>query len=81
MNEFRIKLGENGRVLIPASCRRQLKLVPGQELIIKIEDEELHLFSLDHSVRKAQQLVKKYAKNQNLVEKLIKSRREDELNE
>lgn len=81
MNEFRIKLGENGRVLIPATCRRQLNLVSGQELIIKIEDHELHLFSLEHSVKKAQQLVQRYAKNQSLVKKLIKNRQEDLLDE
>lgn len=81
MQEFRIKLGENGRVLIPAACRRQLKLVPGEDLILKIENEELHLFSLNHSLKKAQKLVKKYAKNQSLVKKLLQMRREDLLNE
>lgn len=81
MNEFRIKMGENGRLLIPAVCRRQLNLVSGQEVIVKIEDDELHLFSLEHSLKKAQQLVKKHAKNQSLVKKLMKNRREDLLNE
>jgi AbrB family looped-hinge helix DNA binding protein len=77
MNEFRTRLSENGRIIIPASCRRQLHLKPGQELIVTVEEDGLHIFSLQHSLKKAQQKVRTKAKNQSLVKKLLKMRRED----
>lgn len=81
MNEFRIKLGSDGRVLIPAPCRRLLHLEPGEELIIRVEDRELHLSSLKDSLKKAQAIVKRLAKEESLVDKLMKMRREEENNE
>ena len=81
MNEFRVKIGEDGRVLIPIFCRRQLKLSPGEEIIIKLDNNELHLFSLKQSLRNAQKIVKHYAKNQNLVKKLRQMRQEDSSDE
>ncbi len=77
MNEYRTKLGEDGRVIIPAACRRQLHLEPGEELIIRVENSEMHLFKLKHSLEKAQSLVKHYAKNRSLVKKLTDMREED----
>ena len=77
MNEFRAKIGEDGRVLIPIFCRRQLKLNPGEEIIIKLDKDELHLFSLKQSLKNAQAIVQGYAKNQSLVKKLRQMRKKD----
>jgi bifunctional DNA-binding transcriptional regulator/antitoxin component of YhaV-PrlF toxin-antitoxin module len=77
MNEFRVKIGEDGRILIPVFCRRYLKLSPGEEIIIKLDKDELHLFSLKRSLKNAQKIVKAYAKNHNLVKKLQQLRQED----
>lgn len=77
MQEFRTKISENGRIIIPAICRRQLHLVPGQDLIIRIENEELRIYSINHSLKKAQDLVGKHAKNKDLVKELKKMRKED----
>lgn len=77
MNEFRAKLGENGRIVIPAFCRKQLQFEAGEELIFHIKNNELHILSLKQSLKKAQALVQRHAKNQSLVEKLILLRRED----
>ncbi len=81
MHEYRAKLGEDGRIVIPAECRRKLHLQPGEELIIHIEKEELHLYSLKHSLKKAQETVQKYAKGQSLVAKLKDMRNKDNKNE
>ena len=80
MKEFRAKLSENGRILIPATCRDQLHLHPGDELILQIDNEEIRIFSMKHALKKAQALVQKHAKNKNLVDKL-KQMRKDEENE
>lgn len=77
MLEFRTKLTEGGRVVIPALYRKQLQLEPGEELIIRLEDDELHLMSLKHSLKKAQALVQGYAKNTSLVTLLKEMRKKD----
>jgi AbrB family looped-hinge helix DNA binding protein len=77
VNEFRTKLGDDGRIVIPAGCRKLLQLVAGEELIIKVENEGFFVTNLKSSIKKAQALVKKYAKNQNLVDKLKALREED----
>lgn len=38
MNEFRVKMHENGRIVIPAACRHLLHLKPGEELVLRVED-------------------------------------------
>lgn len=78
MLEFRTKLESNGRIMIPAACRRQLHLESGEEFIIRVEDDELHFISLKHALQKAQTLTRKYAKNQSLVNILKEIRRKDE---
>lgn len=77
MSEIRTRMSEDGRVVIPAVYRHQLNLEPGEELIISLDDDELRITSLKHSLKKAQALVKKHAKNQSLVKKLLKARKEE----
>jgi len=81
MHEFRTKMNENGRIVIPAILRQQLHLKPGEELILQIVDDELRIFSLKHSLQKAQLLVRKHAKNKKLIKELKKLRKEDPKNE
>jgi AbrB family looped-hinge helix DNA binding protein len=81
MTEFRTKMSENGRITIPALCREQLHLEPGKDLIIRIDNEEMRIFSVEHSLRKAQKLVQKYAKNKSLLKQLKNMRSEDSRNE
>ena len=76
MMEFRTRMSENGRIIIPAACRRQLKMEPGEELILTIDNEELRVFSLKHSLEKAKALVRKHAKQKNLVKELKNQRNE-----
>ena len=77
MREYRAKLGESGRFVIPATCRKALHFEPGEELILRVEKGELHVFSLKQSLKKAQSIVQHYAKQQSLVDKLHTLREED----
>lgn len=77
MNEFRVKLGENGRVTIPISCRKLLHLEAGEELIVRIKEGELHLIGLRESLKRAQTLVQKHAGERSLVKSLKKLRQEE----
>ncbi len=74
-------MSENGRITIPASCRQQLHLKPGKELIIHIYDEEMRIFSLEHSLHKAQMLIQKHAGSKSLVKELKLMRHKDASND
>lgn len=78
MKEYRSKLGESGRFVIPAACRKMLHFEAGEELILRVAKNELHIISLKQSLNQAQSLVKKYANKQNLVNMLRELRREDD---
>ena len=78
MHEYRAKLGDNGRLVIPANCRKLLHLVPGDELILRLEENGLHIRSLKQSIQQAQNIIHSYAKEQCLTVKLRELRNEDD---
>lgn len=69
--EFHTKIGSDGRIVMPAQCRQALQLLPGDELIIQVHDQEATLFSLKHAVKRAQELVKKHTKGKKSLSKLL----------
>jgi AbrB family looped-hinge helix DNA binding protein len=74
----RATIHESGRVLIPAVFRRALNLSAGEELIIHIENDELILTPVKVSIKKAQEMVKKYNKdNLNLTAELFAMRQSE----
>ena len=78
MLEFRVKLGQDGRIIIPAECRHIMHLSPGEELVLRIENDEATLFSLHHAIQKAKEIVKSHNKNRkSMVQELIKMRRDE----
>jgi AbrB family looped-hinge helix DNA binding protein len=75
--EARLKMNENGRVVIPASFRKALGIRPGDELVLRMEDEELRITTMKRRIEHAQRLVRKYVKpGTSLVDELIAERRE-----
>lgn len=80
MKEFRARLGEDGRIVIPALYRRRLHLEPGEELIIKMLQDEVHVVSAKQSLKNAQHRVQALAQGKSLVEQLKTLRQEDSNN-
>lgn len=77
MSEARMKLNENGRVVIPATMRAALGIRAGDELVMRIEDDELRITTLKRRIERAQNSVRRYAKpGTSLVSELIAMRRE-----
>ncbi len=82
MIEFITKLSPDGRILIPANCRKALHLKSGEQIVIRIEDDKTSLITLSQSIKKAQDTVRKYNKKKlKLSEELIKERRREAKNE
>ena len=75
--EVRLRLNENGRVVIPADFRKALGVKPGDEVILRMEDNELRITTLKRRIERAQRRARKYVKpGVSLVDELIAERRE-----
>lgn len=73
---MRARLNENGRLVIPASFRKALEIKPGDEVILRLEGDELRMTTLRHRIARAQRNVRKYVKpGVSLVDELIAERR------
>jgi bifunctional DNA-binding transcriptional regulator/antitoxin component of YhaV-PrlF toxin-antitoxin module len=54
---FRGRLNSEGRLNIPAPCRKRLGLQPGQEVLMQISDEGLFLYTQDQALKRLQNWV------------------------
>ena len=80
--ETRLRVNENGRVVIPASFLKALGISAGDEVLLRIEDDELRITTLKRRLQRAQRLVRKHVKpGTSLVDELIAERREAARNE
>jgi AbrB family looped-hinge helix DNA binding protein len=78
----RMRVNENGRVVIPASFRKRLGIRVGDEVVLEIQDDELRISTLKHNIARAQRLVREHVKaGTSLVDELIAERREAARNE
>jgi AbrB family looped-hinge helix DNA binding protein len=81
-SKTRVRVNENGRVVIPASFRQALGINIGDEVILRIVDDELRITTLRRRLQRAQRLVRKHVKpSTSLVDELIAERHEAARNE
>jgi AbrB family looped-hinge helix DNA binding protein len=75
--EARLRVNENGRVVIPASFRKALGINPGDEVVLRLEEDELRITAQKHRLDRARRLVRKYIKpGRSLADELIAERRQ-----
>jgi bifunctional DNA-binding transcriptional regulator/antitoxin component of YhaV-PrlF toxin-antitoxin module len=77
MNEvYRAKLNDEGRLVIPAACRKLLGMSPGQELLLQISEQGLIVYTQDVAVKRLQDWVTSHVPpGVSLVDELIADRR------
>jgi len=76
MITLRARIGPSGRLVIPAAQRRELGLKAGDEVLIRVEDDELRISSVNRRIERVQALVRKYnPKGELLSQSLIRERR------
>jgi len=81
-SEARLKVNQNGRVVIPAPFRKALGISAGDEVVLRLENDELRITTLKRRIERAQRLVRKHLKpGTSLVDELIAERREAAKNE
>lgn len=72
------KLGEGGRLVIPAEYRKALGVDTGDELVLVLEERTMLVLTPREAIRRAQALVRSYIpEGRNLSEELISERRRE----
>lgn len=65
-------------MVIPAHYRRQLGIDVGDEVLLRLEDGELRITTLEQAVRRAQELVRRYVpEGHSLADELVEDRRRE----
>ena len=76
MEETRVRVNENGRVVIPASFRQALGIRAGDDLVLRLGKDELQIITMKHRIEQAKKLVRRHVKpGVSLVDALISERR------
>lgn len=72
----RMKLGDGGRIVIPAAMREEMGVKPGDTLIAYVEKGVLHVVSYEANLRRIQAETTKYKKpGQSIVDEFLAERR------
>ncbi|WP_394754125.1 AbrB/MazE/SpoVT family DNA-binding domain-containing protein [Crenothrix sp.] len=77
--ETATRIATGGRIVIPVEYRRVLGLQEGDEVILSLQEGEMHLTTRRHQLRKAQAIVAQYATEDPSIwsEELITERRNE----
>jgi AbrB family looped-hinge helix DNA binding protein len=76
MYQIRTKLGDGGRIVIPAEYRQAMGLHVGDEVILRLEDGALSIFTPRQAIKYAQELLRPYLpEGRSLSDELIAERR------
>lgn len=76
MPSQRVKVVEGGKLVIPATFRREMGIVPGDTVIVELDDGELRVRSLSSAIRRVQERMRKLNPQGRLLsEELIADRR------
>jgi bifunctional DNA-binding transcriptional regulator/antitoxin component of YhaV-PrlF toxin-antitoxin module len=75
-NQQVVELGAGGRLVIPAPFRVALGMKPGDKLTVRLEANELRIYSRREGIRRAREMIRKYIPDGvNLADELIAERR------
>lgn len=71
-----LKIGKDGRLLIPAAVRALLELGPDGQVNAYVEDGELHVISPNAALTRIQKILKPYrSKTHSIVDEFIAEKR------
>jgi AbrB family looped-hinge helix DNA binding protein len=70
------RIGEGGRLVIPAEFRKALGMKVGEDVILALADGEVRVFTRAEAMRRAQEQVRRYVPaERSLADELIAERR------
>ncbi len=80
--EIRLRVTDNGRIVIPAAFRKALGIEIGDEVVLRVQDNELRITTQQRRIQTAQQRAQRHLKSgTSLVNELLAERREAARNE
>jgi AbrB family looped-hinge helix DNA binding protein len=70
-----LKLGEAGRLVIPAALRREMGVEPGDDLLLRVEEGELRIIGRMQAIRRFQARAQQFKKpGESVVDEFIAER-------
>ena len=70
--EARLRVNENGRVVIPAAFRKALGIKVGDEVVLRVQDGELRITTQQSRIQRAQRRARQYVEpGTSLVDELL----------
>lgn len=78
MELLKSRIDKAGRLVIPNHYRQALHLMPGEEVMLRLDQGEMHVCSFKQAAMKARDVIESYNKdNLDLMAMLMQHRRED----
>ena len=79
MSTARARIDKAGRILIPSKLRTELRVAPGDPVVLDTRGDELRVRPYRQAIREAQAIIRKYIPDQarSLVDELIAERRKE----
>jgi AbrB family looped-hinge helix DNA binding protein len=79
MSAARARIDKAGRILIPSRLRTELRVAPGDPVVLEMRGDELRVRPYRQAIREAQAIIRKYIPDQarSLVDELIAERRKE----
>jgi len=74
---YTLRIGAQGRLVLPATLRRELGLEPGDELAARIDGRRIVLEPREELLRRMQEELRTARRGRSLVDELIAERRRD----
>ncbi|MEN8237115.1 MAG: AbrB/MazE/SpoVT family DNA-binding domain-containing protein [Pseudomonadota bacterium] len=81
MLEFRTQVKEGGRIVLPSQIRKKLHIDIGEELLLKVEDNEIHVMTYTSVIENAQSVTRKYNKSKQKLTDLLYEMRQEEMDD
>lgn len=80
--ELTTSIGEGGRIVIPANLRKRIGLNVGDQVVLRVENDELRMFTRKQALRQAQEFVRGLVEpHVSLADELIEERCAEAQNE
>ena len=78
MEAQRVKIVDGGKLVIPASMRRQLGIGTGDTVLVDVDNGELRVRSVSRAVERARTILRKHIpEGESLADELIADRRRE----
>ena len=75
--EIRTRVSQNGRIVIPASFREAMGIDVGDEVVLRLQNDELRITTKQRRIQRAQERARRFLKpGTSLVDELMAERRE-----